>query len=191
MVEYSTVQLQDSLQHLATLSPDEQLRVVQKIIADLIQAEQEEAERLAQAERDAENNSGPRSVNTSNMLGGGGSGEWYFYNPQLMRSGQQSFRQQWGNRTLEDNWRRMSKTTTSSLLDEPDSDMLAMGDSLAADSAIVAAPVETDNHKPEYYLQQIPKTEADFQQSNQMIADALYKMVYIYRDEVIRLGVMV
>jgi hypothetical protein len=62
--------------------------------------------------------------------------------------------------------------------------MLAMGDSLAADSAIVAAPVETDNHKPEYYLQQIPKTEADFQQSNQMIADALYKMVYIYRDEV-------
>ena len=184
VVEYSTVQLQDSLQHLATLSPDEQLRVVQKIIADLIQAEQEEAERLAQAERDAENNSGPRSVNTSNMLGGGGSGEWYFYNPQLMRSGQQTFRQQWGNRTLEDNWRRMSKTTTSSLLDEPDSDMLAMGDSLAADSAIVAAPVETDNHKPEYYLQQIPKTEADFQQSNQMIADALYKMVYIYRDEV-------
>lgn len=182
VVEYSTVQLQDSLQHLATLSSDEQMRVVQQIIAELIQSEKEEAERAAQAERDAENDSGPRSVNTSNMLGGGGSGEWYFYNPQLMRSGQQTFRQQWGNRTLEDNWRRLSKATTSSFLD--DDDALSQIDSLSTDTALAAVPQETDNHKPEYYLQQIPRTEADFQQSNELIAAALYNMVYIYRDEV-------
>lgn len=184
VVEYSTVQLQDSLQRLAQLSEEEQLKVVEKIIADLIKAEEEEAERLAQAEREAENNSGPRSVNTSNMLGGGGSGEWYFYNPQLMRSGQQTFRTQWGNRSLEDNWRRISKAATSSFMDEVEEDELAANDSVAADSAAVVAPVETDNHKPEFYLQQIPKTEADFQRSNEQIASALYNMVYIYRDEV-------
>ena len=72
-----------------------QMKVVEKIIADLIQAEKDEAERLAQAERAAENDNGPRSVNTQNMLGGGGSGAWYFYNPQLMRSGKQTFRNQW------------------------------------------------------------------------------------------------
>lgn len=184
VVEYSTVQLQDSLQRLAQLSEEEQLKVVEKIIADLIKAEEEEAERLAQAEREAENNSGPRSVNTSNMLGGGGSGEWYFYNPQLMRSGQQTFRTQWGNRSLEDNWRRISKAATSSFVEETEEDELAANDSIAADSAAVVAPVETDNHKPEFYLQQIPKTEADFQRSNEQIASALYNMVYIYRDEV-------
>ena len=183
VVEYTTVQLQDSLQRLAQLSEEEQLKVVEKIIADLIKAEEEEAEKAAQAAREAENNSGPRSVNTSNMLGGGGSGEWYFYNPQLMRSGQQTFRQQWGNRTLEDNWRRLSKAATSSFMDEMDEE-LAANDSTLSDSAAVIAPQETDNHKPEYYLQQIPKTEADFQRSNEQIANALYNLVYIYRDEV-------
>lgn len=183
VVESSTVQLQDSLQHLATLSEEEQLKVVEKIIVDLIKAEEEEAERAAQAEREAMNNSGPRSVNAANMLGGGGSAEWYFYNPQLIRSGQQTFRQQWGNRTLEDNWRRISKAATSSFMDEWASDELA-GDSVPADSTAVVAPVETDNHKPEFYLQQIPKTEADFARSNELIANALYNLVYIYRDEV-------
>lgn len=183
VVEYSTVQLQDSLQRLATLSEAEQLKIVEKIIADLIKAEEEEAERAAQAEREAENNSGPRGVNTHNMLGGGGSGEWYFYNPQLMRSGQQTFRSQWGNRTLEDNWRRISKAATTSYLEDmADSDITT--DSIVADSTMVSAPTETDNHKPEFYLQQIPKTEADFARSNEQIANALYNMVYIYRDEV-------
>ena len=184
VVEYTTVQLQDSLQYLSTLSKEEQLKVVEKIIADLIKAEEEEAERLAQAKREAENNSGPRSVNTSNLLGNKGNGGWYFYNPQLLRSGQQTFRQQWGNRTLEDNWRRLSKAASSSFVEEMVDEEL-MNDSVASDSiAIASVPMETDDHKPEFYLQQIPKTEADFQQSNALIADALYNMVYIYRDEV-------
>ena len=184
VVEHTTVQLQDSLQRLAKLSEDEQLKVVDKIIADLIKAEEEEAEKAVQAAREAENNSGPRSVNTSNMLGGSGSGEWYFYNPQLMRSGQQTFRQQWGNRTLEDNWRRLSKAATSSFMDEIEDNSLT-NDSIPADStSTVTVQTETDNHKPEYYLQQIPKTEADFQRSNEQIANALYNLVYIYRDKV-------
>ncbi len=183
VVEYSTVQLQDSLQYLATLSHEEQLKIVEKIISDLIQEEKEEAERAAQELREIENNSGPRSVNTTNMLGGGGTGEWYFYNSQLMRSGQQTFRQQWGNRTLEDNWRRLSKATTSSF-EENSEEEIAIGDSILPDSTIASVPMETDNHKPEYYLQQIPKTPEDFQQSNEQIANALYNMIYIYRDEV-------
>ena len=180
VVEYSTVQLQDSLQQLATLSEEDQLKVVEKIIADLIKAEEEEAEKAALAAREAEHNSGPRSVNTSNMLGGGGSGEWYFYNPQLMRSGQQTFRTQWGNRPLEDNWRRISKAATSSYLPEEETST----DSLDSIANREEPALETDNHKPEFYLQQIPKTEADFRRSNEQIANALYNMVYIYRDEV-------
>ena len=184
VVEHNTVVLQDSLQHLATLTEEEQLKVVEKIIADLIQAEKEEAERLAQAEREAANGSGPRSVNTQNMLGGGGSGAWYFYNPQLMRSGQQAFRTQWGNRTLEDNWRRLSKASISSYIpteEEWDADTLSTTDTTAVKAP---QPMETDDHKPAFYLQQIPKTQADIQQSNMQIANALYNMIYIYRDRV-------
>ena len=190
VVEYSMVQLQDSLQHLATLSEEEQRVVVDSIIARLIRAEEEEKERAAQAAREAENDMGPRSVNTANMLGGGaGSANWYFYNPQLLRSGKQTFRTQWGNRTLEDNWRRLSKATTASIFDDDmgmeDEDML-LTDSTSTDSlnTTETTPLETDMHKPEYYLQQIPKTEEDIAQSNELLARALYNMVYIYRDKV-------
>lgn len=189
VVEYSMVQLQDSLQHLATLTEEEQRVVVDSIIARLIRAEEEEKERAAQAAREAENDMGPRSVNTANMLGGGaGSANWYFYNSQLLRSGKQTFRTQWGNRTLEDNWRRLSKATTGSIFDDDEelSDEELLMDSTATDSTAMAdvAPVETDTHKPEYYLQQIPKTEEDIAQSNELLARALYNMVYIYRDKV-------
>lgn len=190
VVEYSMVQLQDSLQHLATLSEEEQRVVVDSIIARLIRAEEEEKERAAQAAREAENDMGPRSVNTANMLGGGaGSANWYFYNPQLLRSGKQTFRTQWGNRALEDNWRRLSKATTASIFDDDmgmeDEDML-LTDSTSIDSlnTTETTPLETDMHKPEYYLQQIPKTEEDIVQSNELLARALYNMVYIYRDKV-------
>ena len=181
VVEYSTVQLQDSLQRLASLTEAQQLKVVEKIIADLIKAEQEAEEKAAQAARDAENDTGPRSVNTTNLLGGNGSGEWYFYNAQLLRSGQQTFRTQWGNRTLEDNWRRISKASTSTYLPDEEENT---SEPSTSDGEVATSPMETDNHKPEFYLQQIPKTEADFQRSNEQIANALYNMVYIYRDEV-------
>ena len=189
VVEHSMVVLQDSLQRLAKLSEAEQRVVVDTIIARLIRAEKEEEEKAAQAAREAENGGGPRSVNTSNMLGGGGnSGEWYFYNPNLLRSGKQTFRTQWGNRTLEDNWRRLSKATSGSIFDEEDElyDEDLVSDSTATDSASIAqsTPLETDIHKPEYYLQQIPKTQADIDQSNELLARALYNMVYIYRDNV-------
>jgi tetratricopeptide (TPR) repeat protein len=183
VVEYSVVQLQDSLQALARLSEAEQRVVVDSIIARLIRAEQEEKEREAQQAREAENNAGPRGVNTANMLGGG-TGSWYFYNPQLLRSGKQTFRTQWGNRILEDNWRRMSKAAVMSFPEEYlDEDEPLLSDSASTDSLKVIA-AETDTHKPEYYLQQIPKTKEDIEVSNELIASALYNMVYIYRDRV-------
>ncbi len=182
IVEYNMVELQDSLQHLATLSEEEQLKIVEKIIADLEAAEKAEAERLAQAARDAENNE-LVSVNTQNMIGGGGSGDWYFYNAQLIRSGKQTFKQIWGNRPLEDNWRRLSKTvmTIASDSDEDSDEEGLVNDSTQIDS--VAAPI-ADTKNPQFYLQQIPKTPADIATSDSLIANALYNMIFIYQDKV-------
>lgn len=187
VVEYSVVQLQDSLQALSKLSEAEQRVVVDSIIARLIRAEEEAKAKEEQAARDAANGVGPRSVNTANMIGGGAqSRDWYFYNPQLLRSGQQTFRTQWGNRTLEDNWRRMSKAMSSSAYSDETSEDDLPTDSITGEVSEhgQSATLETDDHKPEYYLQQIPKTEADIIQSNELIASALYNMVYIYRDRV-------
>lgn len=180
--EYNTIQLQDSLQALSKLTEEEQLKVVKKIIADLEKAEKEEAEKAAQAARDAELNSGPLSVNTLNMIGNGmGSADWYFYNAQLMRQGKQEFTRKWGNRALEDNWRRQIKQTSSPMFTDEDDYQV---DSLSNDTTLAQQQFVSDNKNPQYYLQQIPKTDADLAQSDTMIATALYNLVLIYEDKI-------
>ena len=193
VAEENVVQLQDSLQYLGSLSEDEQRAIVEKIIADLIEKEKQDSIQLAQSEREAQleaEGGGLKSVDTQNMLGPktGDAANWYFYNPQLIKSGKQEFARRWGTRVLEDNWRRLSKSFVSSgttdMNDTMTSDSLSMSpDSLKNDS-IKPMPAETDIHKPEYYLQQIPRTDEDYAASNQKIADALYNLIFIYRDRV-------
>ena len=185
IVEHEVVVLQDSLQRLSRLSEQEQRAIIEQLIEDLIKQEAADAEAALIAEREAANG-GLQSVNTANMLGGnGGNADWYFYNPQLMRSGKQEFQKKWGNRTLEDNWRRLSKTVSTPMMTENETD----AEGVSSDSTVVvdgqksAVVPETDNHKPEYYLQQIPKTEADIALSDSLIRQALVNMVFIYQDK--------
>lgn len=184
IVEMNAVQLQDSLQRLSKMTEEEQRSVISKLIEDLIKAEKEAEEQALLAEREAQQG-GPQSVNTSNMIGGGGaSADWYFYNPSLIRSGKQDFSRKWGTRTLEDNWRRLSKSASPIFTENTsnDDEEGQSADSLRTDSTLTIAP-ETDTHKPEYYLQQIPKTEADIAASDSIIARALNNMVYIYQEK--------
>lgn len=186
IVSYTQAQLQDSLQRISHLSEEEQRKIVDKIIADLIAAEQADSIRQAEEARElARGDEGPRSVNTMNMLGGGGAqkGEWYFYNPQLIKQGQQEWRRRWGNRPLEDNWRRQNKQVVAMSGDA--GELTAEGDSisLSGDSAAVRAVQETDTHKPEYYLQQIPRTPQDYAVSDSLWREAMVELYYIYRDK--------
>ncbi len=193
VVEVQTVQLQDSLQRLGHMTPEEQLAVVEKIIADLKEKERQDSIALAQQERESElaaQSGGLQSVDLSKMIGNrtGDAANWYFYNPQLMRSGKQEFMQKWGNRALEDNWRRLSKATVSSMSEinneEEISDELALNnDSLVTDTTSAIEPA-TDIYSPAYYLQQIPQTANDYAASDALVADAMYQLVYLYRDKV-------
>ena len=185
---YTQACLQDSLQHLSTLPEEQQRAIVEKIIADLIEQEKQDSILQAQQERELAQENGIRSVNTANMLGGGGAqkGEWYFYNPQLIKQGQQEWRRRWGTRTLEDNWRRQNKQVMASFsdydTDEDDADGL---DSIpTTDSTTITPTYETDTHKPEYYLQQIPRTPEALAMSDSLWRQAMIALVYIYRDKV-------
>ena len=185
---YTQACLQDSLQHLSTLPEEQQRAIVEKIIADLIEQEKQDSILQAQQERELAQENGIRSVNTANMLGGGGAqkGEWYFYNPQLIKQGQQEWRRRWGTRSLEDNWRRQNKQVVASFsdydTDEDDADGL---DSIpTTDSTTITPTYETDTHKPEYYLQQIPRTPEALAMSDSLWRQAMIALVYIYRDKV-------
>ena len=56
----------------------------------------------------------------SNQTSSGGAGasrvgQWYFYNLNAKSFGQPEFRMKWGDRKLEDNWRRKNKQSISQL----------------------------------------------------------------------------
>ena len=190
IVAYTQAQLQDSLQRLSHMTEEEQRAIVDKIIADLIEAEKKDSIQSAEdALAKSRGDERPRSVNTANLFGGPQKAEWYFYNPQLIKQGQQEWRRRWGNRPLEDNWRRSSKqvmitdegVAASGAPDAVGSDSLGL-DSIPMDSLPPVQKIETDNHKPEYYLQQIPKTEQDFAASDSLWREAMVALYYIYRD---------
>lgn len=172
---YNTVVLQDSLQMLSRLSAEEQRAVVDKLIAQVI-AEEEEARRRAEDEAamasasDDDDSFGGMAAGMGNA-----SGEWYFYNQQLIASGRAQFQRRWGKRKLEDNWRRLNKSAQFAEIGADD----LPGDETAADS--VRQQVD-DNKNPEFYLSQIPKTPEQIAQSDAEIASALLAMADIYKN---------
>ena len=194
LVEHTVaIDLQDSLQHLATL-PEEQLyEVIDNLIAEVIRQEEEakkaeeEAALMAQREEalGAAHANGPQ-MNTPQMSTGDNS--WYFYNTQLVEQGKKDFQQKWGRRKLEDNWRRANKSvlaeeTTEGFNYDEEGELPA--DSLAADTAAVALPdsLVTDPHDRMYYLQQIPFTEEQLMESNAILQEALFNASIIYKDK--------
>ncbi|NDP20854.1 MAG: tetratricopeptide repeat protein [Paludibacter sp.] len=177
------VLLQDSLQLLAALPESKRIEVVNKII-DKIFADEKLAEEKALKEKEIKNNPGDEDFANMPPVGmnPGGMGGWYFYNPDLMRSGQAEFVKKWGRRKLEDNWRRTNKTA-SLFTDEISTPMNtpAVNDSTAATQQIEVVP---DNKKPEFYLRQIPVTPSQIKKSNAEIATALFSMGQIYKDKI-------
>ena len=187
IVAYEQAQLQDSLQRLGHMTEEEQRAIVERIIEELIENEKADSTKQALKDRETElASSSLRSVDTRNMLGGGNAqkGEWYFYNPQLIKQGQQEWLRKWGNRKLEDNWRRQNKQVVPSSFDEGGLEENASDTTgLATDSVPRQAPLETDDHKPEYYLQQIPRTPQDYAVCDSLWREAMVALYYIYRDK--------
>ena len=188
------VTLQDSLLTLAKMTPEEQKAVIAKIIEELKKKEKEEAENAAREEYLAQqgakgsplgnkgNEPSTYTMNTDNS--------WYFYNAPVKNAGKTQFQQQWGNRKLEDNWRRRNKSTFSFTDEEADSLMAAMADSVVVDENGDTVKVDLealkraeDPHYEEFYLKQIPKTEEDIQSAHEIIQEGLYNMGIILKDK--------
>lgn len=194
-----TVQLQDSLLELSQLPKDELDKVIDRIIKELIKAEKEaeDQERMAEHEAKRAANADPLAQDEQQPMVGKQDKSWYFYNPAQIAAGKTSFQRTWGMRKPEDDWRRKNKTETV-VWDQP-SDEMASNDDAAADSTAMAdagvAPADStaqgttapsedvdDPHKPAYYLAQIPFTEEQKANANQLIEEGLFNMGVIINE---------
>lgn len=181
--QYEIVQLQDSLQTLANMPEKQRLEAVNKVIDKLIADEKAALE--AAAIPNDQNNEDPEEALIGPPVGGNNMGNWYFYNPVLMKSGLTDFQRRWGKRKLEDNWRRTNKA--ASLFSEENNTQQAVTTNTETEpNSEPQAPKNAgdDTKSPEFYLKQIPLTPTQLQKSNEDLATALFNMGMIYKDKV-------
>jgi len=182
VTQYEIVYLQDSLQTLAKLPEAKRMEVIKKVIEKVI------ADEKAALEAANKQNNNPNGGSNEEFIGPpigtvNSSGNWYFYNANMMKSGKSDFQKKWGTRKLEDNWRRANKTSSlfaEETTNQTDSDSLS---SIAANDSAQTGAL-SDNKTPEFYIQQLPLTQAKLQKSNDDIADALFNMAMIYKEKV-------
>lgn len=181
VTQHDIVVLQDSLQHLATLSEEKRLEIVNKIIEKLKADEKAAVE--AEQSKNARGFDPEDELNNMPMIGpSAGMGNWYFYNAAILKSGQSDFLKRWGKRKLEDNWRRTNKS--SALFAEETAQSNSVASTATPKDSTKQSNAISDNKNPEFYLQQIPVTPAQIEKSNSELATALFNMGMIYKDKV-------
>lgn len=205
LVPYTdAVYLQDSLQVLAKLPEAERNAAIDRVIEALKKKEEEEKRAAQEAEVEKRlqeqgamgNTAGNNLKNTATTTDK--SGTWYFYNPQAVSQGKTSFQRQWGKRENVDDWQRVNRTVVNLNQDtaeneeaeegdEPNDSIAAAtvegGEKTAEDGKAAADSAAADPHTREYYMAQIPFTEEQKAESDNIIKDGLFNSGVIFKDK--------
>ncbi len=188
------VVLNDSLLRLAAMPEAERLKVIDNILAELKKKEKEEAENAAREEYLAQQEAAGSNLNNSGVSAPqeftlNTDKSWYFYNTATRNAGRTDFQRRWGSRKLEDDWRRRNKASFSLTSDEEGEDTDSAEEADGTDNPDDAAPTDStavsraaDPHYPEYYLRQIPVTDAQKVTANDVIQEGLYNSGLILKD---------
>ena len=162
---------EDSVQRIAQMSEKDR----DKYLKDLVKQLQEE-ERIRK-EREAQRAEEMRKLQQQLAAQNQGDGnKWYWNNPKNVDEGFNEFRNIWGQRENEDDWRRSNKTPTV------DFGELAEGDTIMdtiPEKQITAIEALT----PEILLANIPLTDSAINVSNERLLAALYTSGIIYKDQ--------
>ncbi len=107
---------------------------------------------------------------------------WYFYNTAALSTGQNAFIRKWGNRTLEDNWRRSEKNLKNLVTSADLSNADQPGDTTMADipdSQNISEEAAMMNEKAQM-MAPIPFTDSAKNLAYAQIEEAYYKLGNIY-----------
>ncbi|MFZ1269818.1 MAG: tetratricopeptide repeat protein [Bacteroidales bacterium] len=159
---HTVVITEDSLRRVAAMSTAER----DALIAGMIRKVEEELTSGRTGDGRDRYNMGQYYENEQRYRGAiSAEGGWYFYNQAALTFGRTEFRRRWGDRRLEDNWRRANKTRSAFA---PGTIQDAENNGEKTDSAGVA-PERTK----EYYLRNLPLTDSLLKVSVTRSAEAL------------------
>jgi tetratricopeptide (TPR) repeat protein len=176
--QLTIIQREDSLQRVAKMTPPERNALIASIIAKVIK-DQSEGKTSGNTDR---YNLGQYYENERRFQGNiDQEGKWYFYNQAALTFGRTEFRRRWGDRKLEDNWRRANKTKVSI------SQVSANANEPSQNGSDTSAAVH-DYKKPEFYLKNLPLTDSLIIISNEKIANALLNAGKAYSERILDQG---
>ena len=172
--QLTIIQTQDSLQRIAQMSESERDALISSIIAKIIK---DESEGII-SEYSDRYNLGQYYENERRFQGNiEQEGKWYFYNQTALTFGRTEFRRRFGDRKLEDNWRRSNKAriNISQISSNPDEASQEITDTI---SAIL------DYKKPAFYLKNLPLTDSLMIISNEKVAIAMLNAGKAYSERI-------
>lgn len=172
----NTINLEDSVLRLSKMSPKELDAFIDKIIEQQ-KADDEKKRKEEELALENQNN----NIN-SNPIPGGNTGKWYFYNPAQVQMGMTEFIQKWGNRKLEDDWRRSKKISS---MQQEASTGGNNGDTAMMKNGVSSAKASdslNNKYNRAYYLKNIPKTDAQIKAANDSLIEAFYNAGSIYKE---------
>jgi tetratricopeptide (TPR) repeat protein len=164
------VKTQDSLQMIVKKYGDDTVKLypyIDKLIQQAKEDDKKKKDALAAALLAA-------NTTTTGLGGSSSTGSWYFYNQSTITFGMTEFTRKWGNRKLEDNWRRANKESVIT-----DDDQSTSSDT-AKKAAAAAVP---DKYSRKYYIKDLPFTDSAQKASDSLIADALFNLGSIYKEQ--------
>ncbi len=146
---HSVVVTEDSLRRVAGMSAADR----DALIAGIIRSVEQEQTQARSTEGSDRYNMGQYYENEQRSRGAiSAEGGWYFYNQSALTFGRTEFRRRWGDRRLEDNWRRANKARAAFSNNSPSENG---EEKEKADSAGVAP-----DRTKEYYLRNLPLTDS-------------------------------
>lgn len=182
------VHLQDSLLSLSKMTVEERIEACKKLAKTYEEKMKKEAEDAKREEYMAQQNAQGSQVEDKNaptQFQLNSDKSWYFYNTQTKNQGKTEFQRRWGSRKNEDDWRRRNKNSFSfdSDNDTADTDDTTQPTDSVSDADKQKLAAEADPTKPEYYLKDIPTTDAEIANCNDIIQEGLYNMGVILKDK--------
>ncbi len=172
--QLTIIEREDSLLRVAAMPEAERNTMISNIIAQIVKDESEGKT----SEYSDRYNLGQFYENERRFQGNiEQEGKWYFYNQAALTFGRTEFRRRWGDRKLEDNWRRSNKTrsTSAQLYGTIDESAVAKEDT---------GKTEIDYKKPEFYLKNLPLTDSLKAVSNERISIALLNAGKAYAERI-------
>jgi tetratricopeptide (TPR) repeat protein len=176
----NTIKWQDSLLVLSQLDSIG----LRSMIDSTFKAKQLLAEKSAGKKKRKQSNRVEIVSSTNNIFSSGDGSlveettDWYFGNPSAMALGQTEFQRIWGEITLEDNWRRsLRSSSTSTVSRNTTGGEILKPDQQEGTEVVTADPVDTEFKRMN---SQIPRTDEQKQEALRKIEDAYFNLGDIY-----------